>query len=392
MSSYFCFYPHCVITTNESTVFVVDTINKDSILCQDKEIVDSINNLDSYLFYINKSNASFFSEACTKNLGYIIDGCHKSPYLSSPKISFTSSMEKEKRALGFNTGWNISSFINCFVIYLNNTSFIAQRECVYEQIGYPKFRIKPSIVLTDVIQCINDVIDNSAIETIYICGDIDDVMISIINHITGKVSCIIVRTYIDEISNCQIKLIHNECINYDIIIDNYEKIKNKDFDISEEDYSISCLIYNEDDVDDYQNLSCNHRYIPIIFDKKSQRKLLNQMMISYDDIIQATNSVEECLVKNQINNSIFGRVILDISGDIYIEEELIGNINSDTIYSILTKYLQVKHNRWLLTRENYEICKDCLLRSLCPNITIYERQGFLLTACDKETRLKYNIL
>lgn len=96
---YFCVFPHCYVNANADSVLVINPHTKQYVYSVSLTIVESFtNNKNSYSYCILDEQDQFYIDALSKHLGYIIESIFP-PYYPNPKISFVSSMGKEKRAL-----------------------------------------------------------------------------------------------------------------------------------------------------------------------------------------------------------------------------------------------------------------------------------------------------
>lgn len=380
MKTYFCVFPHCLVRTNDGKVLLLDPCSKSFIVSKKAGVVASFSNADNYVFAIEEEEKEFYIKAELKQLGYIIEA-ETLPFAAKPKLAFISSMEKEKKALGYSTGWHIPSLIKFVSVYLNNTKIHLPHESLYAQLEYPKFGFATDVQSQTVWDRINSVIKNSPVEIVYICGDVDDMMIQALNRIKKNDYCtLVVRTAISEYDKA-IELLGNYSkLKLDFIVNDPCKIQYV-LDISNQvlfTYPIISLA----DLDYVEEKSNSHlRYLPLVYDTKKQSELIEQMLLSLIEILESITSIEECLIKGAINRNFWGHIIVTEEGNLCVGNDLIGDIYNKTIYALMADYLQKPQNLWLLTRDKKPSCSDCLLSLVCPCISIYEKQGFISGAC-----------
>lgn len=384
MKSLFCVYPHCLVRTNGERILIFNPQTKSSIFCEEVEIVESFSDTDNYIFPVVEKKKSFYKEAVSKQLGYMIVA-ETRPFYASPKLNFVSSMKKEQRALGYNSGWRIPSLIKSISLHLNNTNVRLPKDSLYVQLDYPKCYIKRSSFSHYILDKIRNVILCSPIEIIYISGDTDKAMCQLINKMkefyTGT---IVVRTSICEYDK-MLELLDADDINSNLrieyIVNDLPIFKSitKIGNISDR-VSFAMPILSLGNIMG-GNSQLHIRYIPLIYDSRQQHNLIEQMLLTKEEILESTSSIEACLSKDVLNENFWGHITITIDGNLYIGSDFLGEINERTVYSLISKYLQKNNNLWQYTRNKKDECKKCLLSSLCPSISIYECQGFINRAC-----------
>lgn len=182
MKRFFCVYPHCLVRTNDKAVMVFNPRTRDILFSEEVELVESFSQTDSFVFPVVENKREFYVEALSKQLGYIVNA-ETQPYKASPKINFVSSTAKEQRALGYSSGWRIHSLIMSISIYLNNKNIILPKELLYAQLEYPKYSAEIGCMSQRVWDKLRAVLVCSPIETVYICGDIDDALLKLLDKV-----------------------------------------------------------------------------------------------------------------------------------------------------------------------------------------------------------------
>ena len=92
-----------------------------------------------------------------------------------------------------------------------------------------------------------------------------------------------------------------------------------------------------------------------------------------NEILNTPWGKNEIFANKVLNTNHFGKLIISSNGDIFsnINNEPIGNIESDDIKDIVTKELK-QGESWFSTRDKVVPCNNCLYRYLCPSLSNYE--------------------
>lgn len=381
---YFCVFPHCYVKTNGDSVIIINPHTKQYVYSASSTIVESfIKNKNSYSYCIIDEKDHFYVEAISKKLGYIIVSIFP-PYHPKPKIFFVYSMSKEKKALGYNTGWYVPSFIKSLSIYFNNKNLRLTQNNLFDQLEYPSQEAILYKMDKQLWRETFTVLSNSPIEIITLCGDIDELLLDTLDKIE-QIYCerIVIRTVICEYekvkkllckySNLRIELIVSDITVLDKLLGTNDVIYN--------DITFIIPLLSLDNFKSLDTIDFQIKYVPLVYDIKLQSNLIEQMQLNFNDILSSSTSIEDSLIKGVINSNFWGSVIIKRNGLLYVADEFIGDTAHESIYSILNKWLQKSQNSWMMTRDKYPACQNCLFATICPNISIYEKQGILKRAC-----------
>lgn len=381
---YFCVFPHCYVKANEDSVLVINLHTKQYAYSVSLSIVESFtNNKNSYSYCILDEKDQFYVDAVSKHLGYITESIFP-PYHPNPKISFVSSMGKEKRALGYNTGWYIPSFIKSVSFHFNNRNLSLPQNILFDQLEYPKQAVIPYKTDKQLWNEIFTVLSNSSIEIITLCGDIDELLLEALDKIEQiYFNRVVIRTAICEYEktknilckypNLKIELIVNDFIIFDKLLET----NNVPYD----DITFTIPLLSLDNFKSLDTIDFQVKHVPLVYDIKLQSELIEQMQLNLEDILNSSTSIEDTLTKGIINSNFWGSIIIKGNGLLYVADEFIGDTTRESIYSVLNKWLQESRNSWMMTRDKYSACQNCLFATVCPNISIYEKQGILKRAC-----------
>lgn len=382
MKRFFCVYPHCLVRTNDEEVMVFNPRTKEILFSEEVELVESFSQTDSFVFPVVEHKSEFYTEALSKQLGYIVNA-ETQPYYASPNINFVSSMTKEQRALGYSSGWRVPSLIKSISIYLNNKNIILTKELLYAQLEYPKYSAEIGCMSQRGWDKLRTVLVCSPIETVYICGDIDDALLKLLDKVRGiYAQNVIIRTSTSEYDKAIKLLDATSNISIDFIVNDFSLFERiaKSNDVSEH-ISFTIPIFSLKDLPQIDVHKLSMRYVPLVYDVNQQKDLIEQMLLSYNDIIESTDSIDTCLTRDIVNANFWGYITICQDGTLSIGNIEIGDLNKNGIYSLMVNYLQSSDNLWMFSRNKYLPCQNCIYTSICPNVSIYERQGVIKRAC-----------
>lgn len=381
---YFCVFPHCYVKANENSVLVINPHTKRYVYSASPVIVGSfINNKNSYSYCIFDEKDKFYADAVSKQLGYIIEASFP-PYYASPKISFVASMNKEKKALGYNTGWYIPSFIKSLSIHFNNKYLCLPQKCLFDQLEYPNQDVALYKMDKQLWMEIFSILSNSPIEIIQLCGDIDNLLLETLDKIEQIYhNRIVVRTVICEYEKITSLLCKYSNLRIDFIISDITVLDKllETNNVPYNEISFTIPLFSLENFKSLDTIKFQVKYIPLVYDTKLQSDLIEQMQLNFDDILRNSKSIEDSLIKGIINSNFWGSLTIKGNGVLFVADEFVGDTKHESIYSVLNKWLQKSQNSWMMTRDKYFACKNCLFVTICPNISIYEKQGILKRAC-----------
>lgn len=392
MKKYLCIYPFCVVNEGLAGTFIFNPKNKAHIIIRDK----IQRTTDSYVFPIETENSiTTANKIVQMGLGYIIETSISKPFLRAPQLMFTSSIEKEAKSFGFNTGWHTNSCIKSMSILLNNNSIpIIADTLTCAQACFPIYHHQTPKVYEKVISEMENICLNCPnLEGFVLSGDIDESLICLLDFITTKYKgSVLVRTSVSCMKSVPELYNKYKDIHVDILMttsDDRNKISSV-IKSGNSGISFSVLLDSAKYLGTWTKSDMSLSYIPIIVDKERQQDLIRMMLLTSDDILNTNSSVDECLRKQKLNTSLFGNVTLSCDGDVFLGEEKIGNIATESILNLITNALGKRTNAWTLTRKHNKDCKFCIFSILCPNLSIYEREGLIKRACDEKTYKDFN--
>ena len=380
MKNFFCVYPHCFLTANDSSVLIFNPKTKEYVIGRDDEMASFVHTKSSYVLQENAHCRNFLKEAESKHLGYFIHSENQSPYLAFQEFSFLSSWEKTEKPL-----WKLPTLVKVVSIHLNNIALKKYDTSTYIQFDYPIYS-KEFHNLGKIEGALSELVNFPALECIRLCGDIDNTLLKAIEKIDCMDSQLVVRTSANNINGVvrikdQYPRLKAEILVADI--DDLQKLRQHALYLNE--IQVFYLISNIGDLKLVQKEIGQCRFIPILCDAVEQHDLVSQMRLSLDDILASNSSMYDCLSKDYFHKECFGNISLNINGNIFCQNERIGNICNASIIELLDNWLRREDCLWMLTRNKFPSCRNCVLSSLCPSVSIYERQGIIPSACSDNT-------
>lgn len=384
MKAFFSVYPHCFLTANDNSVLIFNPRTKDYVIGRDSEMALFVRTRTSYVLQQNDNNLDFLKEAESKGLGYFIHSNSQPPYLAFQEFSFLSSFEKNRKALGENPSWKLPSLIKGISIHLNNVD-LKKNSSTCIQFDYPEYCEETHNLAT--IESVFPEISNfPALECIRLCGDIDNTLLYAIKKLDHIESQLVVRTSANNIN--KVLRIRNlfPSLKIEIIAADTEDIfKVRQYALLQNGIQVFYLISNPKKLKYVQETLESCCFIPLLYNKREQFDLISQMRLSLDDIMTYNSNMYDCLSKVFFHKECFGNISFDLKGNVFCQNERIGNICNSSAINMLGNWLRRADCLWMLTRNKFPRCRNCILAALCPSVSIYERQGIIPTACNNDT-------
>lgn len=388
MNDYLCIFPYCIVRSNHKEVLIYNPDTKAYVLFDRLKPESSDTLSHSYYLVLNEDVRAFSEEVCSKGLGYIICGLAVPPYIQAPHISFVSSLAKEKKSFGHNTGWHTASLLRHLTIMLNNTLSLSgiNSPILSLQAGYPKISSSKSTgmnrkVISEILKSLDGAPN---LEMVTLCGEPDEMMEDMVALLIQKAP-VTVKTYTTNWEALRSLLEKYPALRVEILLnkENIDKIADHAKAFNDRIF-FTVLLESLGEMHLWDSLELPMSFRPLIRDKSTQIDMIHQMLLTREEILHTNNTLFECLCKDIINTSMFGEVTLDIKGNVFLCKQHIGNLNDRDLFFLLTKGLEREDNAWMSTRSKCAECESCVFHSLCPNICVYERTGVIGNTCIKE--------
>lgn len=105
------------------------------------------------------------------------------------------------------------------------------------------------------------------------------------------------------------------------------------------------------------------------------------LRMSRRDIFASNKSMRRIMERRLANMDMIGSLSVDPYGIIWCGAQKVGNVAEGDFYGQVNRWVHTPGCAWWLTRARWKRCRGCLLRDLCPSVSIYEQMGILECAC-----------
>lgn len=359
---------------------------------------------------VTDENRDAIGEMEANGAGYALD-CQVPPFVPARKIHLGSSVTGSDGLTPYAEGFHTKSLLRRLNLHLHNSRRMDPAAC--RQLDYPEYNVcgrlpKPLL----------DFIVNEYEGELVLSGDVDDYMVSAIlwplrtwfeNHKFGGRRCRVkVRTlctaenveWLAEMERGMNNLpIAKELIlgrNYfpsDRQIKEYERIM---FHGSFPDMlSLTLMVEGTNDIDELTKrveakFACRGnmpkvRKVPILYGEGSENnvgvshfaEMVAMLQMSEADIFAGNRSMRRILQRQRANVGLLGTVSVDIGGDMWCGAQKVGSVADGDIYGLLNRWVHSRDCAWWQSRARVAGCRGCLLRDLCPSVSVYEQMGIL---------------
>lgn len=98
--------------------------------------------------------------------------------------------------------------------------------------------------------------------------------------------------------------------------------------------------------------------------------IYNQLRIRKHDLLKTNHSLQELELNKIVNTNFFGKLFIYPNGEVRSSRTgtVLGNVIKDSIKDVISKELK-SVQRWRLTRDKVEVCKNCVFKDLCSPIS-----------------------
>ena len=160
-------------------------------------------------------------------------------------------------------------------------------------------------------------------------------------------------------------------------IPNLELLKNRG-------YNIVFLVKNMFDIERIERLIPLNELTIMPFYSKDNLDFFKEYVFWNESDLLSMNHTFTSIHRNQfLNDSFFGEISVFPSGDVLVADGIsCGNLNSLSIYDILSDLLLKEDSLWFLTRSKTD-CNGCVFVNLCPSISKYELRIGQNNLCNK---------
>ena len=259
-------------------------------------------------------------------------------------------------------------------------------QSTYNIINYPAY---PGIT-TNACDYIQRIKGFCSLRTIIISGDYDYACTkAILRQVNNPSISLLIRTYADFYSEVTVNdiIITHQNVQFEFLFDKtldktkLEEIKcNKYYN---ERVFLNVLI---EDISTLYDIATDETIdfiiTPIFNNNVADENLKEELYLSKDDILNGHLSMKDILVKESVNTSCFGSVVVKSNGDVVCRDQTLGNIKSFDLIYLINRWASNPINcNWFNTRQRRTKCSECIYNFLCPPISVYEDLGIIDNAC-----------
>lgn len=378
MNKIFYFYPHIHLKSTNKEFLAYDTLNTKHVYIKTNLLSQSDKDSLKMGFVKVSESLSFVINQCLINeLGYLIDYVNILPFMSNRELEFVTSLSKERRALGYNLLTYTNSLLRTTTILLNNR-YEGYPEELCLQMEYPKCNntvidIDHILYQLSSFQCLERIILSGELTTTSLCKVLEyakDFKI----HVTHR----ILFESIDELNSLEFIAKYNN-LSIELLINNSSDIS-QIRSLSNEHIFVKAIVQSVNDVVKFSGID-NLMYLPILSSNNDNTEILQQMLLSEEEILHSKKSIKDCRLSDYINPDIFGHLTINYEGMVSCLGEEIASIFDFDLSSIVNNWVGSDKCNWYKTRRGKDTCKDCALQCLCPPISIYEEKSLYKCPC-----------
>lgn len=378
MNRIFYFYPHCYLKSTKNELLVYDTTNGKYIYLKNNPL--SVHDRKTILqgFISDSDSCCHFIEQCkNKTFGYYIDIAKVFPFMYSRQLDFITSLEKERKALGYNLQSYTNSLLREVTILLNNSLDILSVE-MFLQLEYPQYN-NDNVDLDYILQQLSYF---PYLESITLAGESDKKTLCKFLEYTNKRKIQIIHRVLFDVFNITTSLeLMDKYSNYylEVFVDNSTEATKLKL-LNNNHIWVKAIVSKTNDLEKLHRID-SIVYLPILSTNQDNTKLLHQMLLSEDEILLTRKTIYECQLADYINPSIYGHLTIDYDGSVSCLGHRIKSVYEQDLAFIVNQWIKDDNCMWYYTRRKKETCKECALQSLCPPISIYEELGLFKCPC-----------
>lgn len=377
MKKIFCFYPHCLIKPTNSEILVYDCLTYKSLYVQNVDLhhTDRDSLTKGYIEERDETK-SFVSSCLSQNMGYYIEVGEKMPFMNDRKIKFTTSLEKEFRALNYNLPSYTNTLLKSVAILCNNTHESKYSKIAFSQIEYPDVNSN----YIDYQSLLNQFRSFPSLERIVVAGELDTpAFYKILSYAKDNGIAVTYRIFLNSANVDMLinNLEQNEFLNIEVLVDrdsDFMKLRQHDR------LYIKALIVDLNEINIFENYE-NVVFVPVLISKVQNNELLQQMIMTKEEILAQKRSKKACLLADYINSGAYGNITINYDLRVSCIGQQIGSIKESDLSYIINNWINNEKSMWYFKRSKKACCSDCALTILCPSINIYEELGIYNRPC-----------
>ncbi len=379
MNTFFFFYPHCYLKSTDKEILVYDTLNKRYVYQKKYPLLQSEKKSiqRGYLTVSDKHN-DFLNRCLINDLGYYLDFENVVPFMYNRNIEFVTSLDKERKSIGYNLQSYTNSLLRDVTILLNNgKKELTVEECL--QMEYPIYN-NASI---DIDYLLKQLSSFQFLETIILSGELKkSLLCNALEYAQKHNVHVIYRILYDSVVNTTTFELLDKYSNLSIelLVDSLSEIAQIKTIIKDK-ICVKAIIKTVNDVEKFKGLE-DILYLPVFSLKCVNTDVLMQMILSEEEILNSTKTIKDYLLSDYINPAIYGHLTIDYDGSVLCLGNRIASIYETDLASLVNHWIGEDGCIWYETRKKKDMCRDCALQSLCPPISIYEKMGIYKCPCE----------
>lgn len=378
MNKLFVFYPHCYLKSTSNEVLVFDTLNSKHLYIKDFVLSTSDKeSLQKGFVYVSDALDIFVTQCASKDMGYFVDYETKLPFMYNRSLDIVTSISKENRALGYNLSSHTNALLKEITI-LQKSDYKKYHNSLCLQLGIPKN--------DDCVLNINSIFHQLSsfpnLERIILSGKIDISQLSNALKYTEKKGIHLIHrlffNHEDKIHSLQLVENHKK-FSIEFIVDNSIDVTQINQIINDQVY-VKAIVQSLEDLEKFKKIK-NVIYVPVFSPNQRNNDILNQMLLSKEEILQTFKTINDCLISDYVNSDSFGKLVIEGNGVVSCLGDKIASIQDYDLSSIINTWVNSNNCAWFYTRQKKDSCAHCALQALCPPISIQEKLGYYKCPC-----------
>ena len=289
MNTIFFFYPHCYLKSTDNEILVYDTLNKRHVYLKNYPLLQC--EKDSFqrgFIKVSKNHDDFLNQCLANDLGYYFDSEKVVPFMYNRNLDFVTSLDKERKALGYNLQSYTNSLLREVTIFLNNSKKeLSEEMCL--QMEYPRY----NNACIDMDFLLKQLSSFQCIETIILSGELKtSLLYNVLEYAKNHNIYVIHRiVYNSDIITTVLKLMNKYSnLSIEIFVDSLCEMAQIKYIIKDQ-ICVKAIIKSVNDVEKFNGLE-NIIYLPVLSSKRNNTDILLQMMLSVDEILHSTKTIK----------------------------------------------------------------------------------------------------
>lgn len=328
MNRLYIFFPHCYIKATLSELLIYDTILFKKVYLKNLSLTNSSTDRLNRFGCIEENNDTMqlLQKIEEYHMEYYILYDKLMPYIPEKKLKITTSLYKEKKALGHNLASYTNMMLTSVTLLLNNTISAHLNAISYKLLDYPNNN-KMEIDFEKLYAQLSAF----CLEKITLSGEMSyNQLEKFVLWGNGRNSQVVYRVHYlaYPVQYIQKILLAFDTLIIELLID--ANTPSDFLNIRNERLMYKYIVVTASDVNKAQMLEDSVMLFPVFMDTKSIT-LQPQMVLEIDEILQSHQTLKESYLKEYANTSCFGHLTINYSGDVYCLDRCIGSLHNDDL-------------------------------------------------------------